>query len=165
MVFTHVLLSSIYNNNQQLKFEMAIQSNKSMDKCPWYNKTIRIKLNGQIFEDYLKTGRKYRYESMCYVDGYDKEHVPMSDDASNGGGIPIPSTLSKEALYSLGKTINFIENWIQCFEVNHENRIMIYKTNMSEVFKRIPKSLSPKLPDDSKRNIRKLSMQYVRNGI
>ena len=36
---------------------------------------------------------------------------------------------------------------------------------MSEVFKRIPKSLSPKLPDDSKRNIRKLSMQYVRNGI
>ena len=76
---------------------------------------------------------------MCYVDVYDKEHVPISDDASIGGGRTIPSTYSKKALFSLVHTINFLYNCIQCFEVNYQNIIMIYKSNMSEVFKTIPK--------------------------
>ena len=36
-------------------------------KTPWYNTTICTKLNGQIFEDYFKTGRKDGYELMCAV--------------------------------------------------------------------------------------------------
>ena len=43
-----------------------------MYKCPWYNTTISIKLNGQIFEDYFKTGREVRYELMCDVYAYYK---------------------------------------------------------------------------------------------
>ena len=51
----------------------------------------------------------------------------MNDDASIGGGRPIQSTSSKEALFSLGQIIKFIANWIKFFEVNYENIIMIYK--------------------------------------
>ena len=61
-------------------------------RIKWYNTTFFSKLNGQIFEDYLQTGRKYRYEFMCDVDAYNKEHVPMLDDAFSGGGRQITST-------------------------------------------------------------------------
>ena len=68
----------------------------------------------------------------------------MHDDASRGVGIPIPSTSSKESLFSLGRTINFIENCLQCFEVNYDNRITIYKRNIIKLFKTVPKSLTIK---------------------
>ena len=60
-----------------------------MDKCPWYNTTIFTKLNGQIFEDYLKMVLKDRYELMCTVDAYDKDHVSTPVGAISGGGIPM----------------------------------------------------------------------------
>ena len=97
------------------------------------------KLNGQIFEDYLKTGQKDRYELTCYVDSYGKEHVSNPDDASSGGGITMSSTSSKESLFPLGHKINFIYNWLQCFEVNYQIIITIYKIKTSELFKTIPK--------------------------
>ena len=80
----------------------------------------------------------------------------MPDDESSGGGIPMPSMLSKEALFSLAHTIKFIDNWSQCFEVNYHNRIMIYKINMSELFKKTPKLIPPKKPDGYKAKFRQL---------
>ena len=40
---------------------------------------------------------------------YYKEHVPISNGASSEGGRPMPSMSYREALISLGQTINFIE--------------------------------------------------------
>ena len=57
--------------------------------------TSSKKLSGQIFEDYLKTGRKDKYGLMSSVDEYYKEHVSINDDASSGGGILMPITSSK----------------------------------------------------------------------
>ena len=53
---------------------------------------------------------------MCDVDAYDKENVPMSDNASSGGVIPLYILSFRGALISLGKTIGFIDNWLQYFE-------------------------------------------------
>ena len=78
---------------------------------------------------------------MCSVDTYDKEHVPIPSDASSKGGIPMPIMSSKKAIYSLGHTINFIDNWIKWFDVNNQNRIAIYKIKMGELFQKIPKLL------------------------
>ena len=69
---------------------------------------------------------------MCSVYAYGKDHVPMTSDASSGGGRSMPSTSSKKALYSLGHTINFLDNWLQCFGGNYQNRIAIYKNKMRE---------------------------------
>ena len=63
---------------------------------------------------------------MCAVDAYYKDHVSMPDDASSGIGIPMQIAPPKEALVSLSQTINFIDNSIQCFEDNYDNRIIIY---------------------------------------
>ena len=73
---------------------------------------------------------------MCSVDVYDKEHVPMPSDASSGGARPMPNTSSKNSLYSLGHTINFLGNWLQCFDNNYQNRIAIYKSKMSKLFEK-----------------------------
>ena len=67
---------------------------------------------------------------------YYKEHVPIPNGASSEGGRPMSSMSYREALISLCQTINFIENWLQLFEVGYENIIKIYKRNMSELFKK-----------------------------
>ena len=51
---------------------MSVKGSKCMDKGPCYNKTICTKLNGQIFEDYSRTGRKDRYKLMFAIDVYEK---------------------------------------------------------------------------------------------
>ena len=51
----------------------------------------------------------------------------MNDDESSDMGTQIPSMSSMESLLSLGHTIKFIDYWLQCFEVNYQNIIMIYK--------------------------------------
>ena len=89
---------------------------------------------------------------MCAVDAYSKEHIPIPDYASSGGDVPIPSTSSKESLISLGQKINFIDNWLQCFEDSYDNKIFISRRNMSELFKTIPKLLPAKKPDEYKTN-------------
>ena len=63
----------------------------------------------------------------------------MPDDASIGGGRSIPITSSKGALISISQTINFIDNWLQRFEYNNDERTMIYKEKTSELLKNIPK--------------------------
>ena len=47
---------------------------------------------------------------MCDGDAYDKYHVSIHDGAISDGVRPMTITLSKEALFSVGHTINFIDN-------------------------------------------------------
>ena len=50
--------------------------------------------NPKIFEKKLKD----RYEWMCTIDAYDKEHVAMTDYAVIGSGRPFLIAASKGAL-------------------------------------------------------------------
>ena len=81
---------------------------------------------------------------ICAVDAYNREHVTMLDVTCIGGGRKMPSMSPIEMLISIVHTMNFIINWLGLFEVNYDNRINIYKIKISESFKTIPKSLSPK---------------------
>ena len=58
VVFQDSGLLWIIGKNNHILFKMAIIVSQWMDKVPWYNKIICTKLNGQIFEDYFKTGCK-----------------------------------------------------------------------------------------------------------
>ena len=144
---------------------MDLEDTKQMGKGSWYNTTICAKLNGKIFEDYLKTGQKERYTLIFSVDAYYKEHVPIPSYASSGSGIPIPSKSYKKAHYSLGHTINSLENWLQCFDGNYHNKIAIYKRKMSELFKIIPISLPPKKVTIINKNFRQKSGHQALNGL
>ena len=81
----------------------------------------------------------YRHGLMCAVNAYNKENIPMTDDASSGGDIPIRINSFKEACISLGKTIKFIDSWLQYFEDNYDKIFVIYKEKTVELFKTIPK--------------------------
>ena len=74
-----------------------------------------------ISTEKIKTGCKDRYEFICDVNSYAKEHLLMPDDEINVGERPILSTSSKEACISLGQKINFIDHWLQLFEENYDN--------------------------------------------
>ena len=87
---------------------MDIQDSQFIEKYPWFNTIICTKLHVQSFKYYFKTVRKERYELMCYVDMYEKEHVLMPDYASSGGRRPVTTMSSKKALFSLGHKIIFI---------------------------------------------------------
>ena len=49
---------------------------------------------------------------MCGVDKYDKERVPITDDASSDSIIPMTSKSFKESLNLLGQTIKAVEDWL-----------------------------------------------------
>ena len=98
---------------------MYLEGTQWIEKGTWYNTTICTKLNGQRSEDYFKTRYKYRYNLMCYVYAYDKENAPMTNDASSGGGIPMPSTSYKKHFTHLFIQSNLLKYWLQCFDVNY----------------------------------------------
>ena len=68
---------------------MDAEETQWMKKIPWYNKTICTIFNIKSFKDYLKTGRKDRYDLMCSIDAYDTDHVSIPDYASSGSVIPM----------------------------------------------------------------------------
>ena len=81
-------------------------------------------LSGQTFEDCLKIGHKDRCKLICAVDAYD---ISWPYNGSSGGGIPLTLILSTDSLESIGPTIRFIDNWLQCFENNYgEKHVYIF---------------------------------------
>ena len=72
---------------------------------------------------------------MCAVDSYFTVHRPSLEVSISCNAIPFPSTLSRDALESLGHTINFIHNWLQCFSDNYELRTFLYNESMKELFR------------------------------
>ena len=102
---------------------------------------IWYQLRDHTFEDYFTTGRKNRYELLCAIDAYNKVRTLGPEDSSSGGVIPLPSTLSIDALESLGHTPKFIHNFFQYFIDNYEVRNFLHKENIQELFREIPLSL------------------------
>ena len=66
---------------------------------PWYNTSICKKLYGKLFEWFIINARNGRYNIMCSIDAYEREHQSsICDDGSSGGGFPLPITSTTKAL-------------------------------------------------------------------
>ena len=52
----------------------------------------------------------------------------------------------------LGHTLNLIDQWLQCFNINYYNRNTMYYAKMQECFESIPQTLPEKQPDNYKNN-------------
>ena len=75
---------------------------------------------------------------MCSIDAHKTNHQSSCDDVSNGGGCPIPSNSTKEALDLLGATINFIDCGIKVLEHNVLEYCNMYVFNMRKLFQKVP---------------------------
>ena len=61
-----------------------------LNKGPWYNTSICLKLNGNIFEDFITHARTYRYNLMCSLLAHDKIQPNDEDDENSLGDRSIP---------------------------------------------------------------------------
>ena len=88
---------------------MEIKNSDSMIGDPFYNTFICKKLNGNVFDAFIKNARTDRYNIMCYINAYERKNESSScDDGRNGGGCLLPTSSTTEALKYLCTTIHFI---------------------------------------------------------
>ena len=108
-----------YSVNQNLSFESKKKCPSWTLILPWYNTTICLQLHGSLFENYLTTKKRDKYNLMCSNESHAKnlksrnEHKPVNDDSSSGGTIPLPSNSTEEALKPFLLTLNPFGRWIK----------------------------------------------------
>ena len=64
----------IIENKKELKYDMDILNSDWLTGSPWYNTYICKKLHGKLFEGFIKNARTDRYNIMCFIDAYEREH-------------------------------------------------------------------------------------------
>ena len=70
-------------------------------------------LRGYLFEDYVKTKKRDRYNIICSIEDHEGYHTAINDGASSGGGIKLLYNSTKDALVTFGLTLNFIKIWLK----------------------------------------------------
>ena len=99
----------IIEYHEQLQYDMDIQNSDWMTGGTWYNTYICKKLHGKLFDGFIINARTDRYNIMCSIDAYEKEHQSYScDDGSSGVFFSIPTNSTIETLKLPGATIDFI---------------------------------------------------------
>ena len=58
-----------------MQYDMDKHNSECMTGSPWYNTYICKKLNGKVFEGFIRNARTDRYNIMCYIDAHEKEHT------------------------------------------------------------------------------------------
>ena len=76
-------------------------------------------------------------------------HLSDPDTVSSICGRLLLTTSYTGALELLGHTINFNDNWLQCFGYNYGKRTDLFK-NMKELFQKIPLYITTRNSDDYK---------------
>ena len=104
----HVDMLWIIETQEHLKYDTDKQNSECMTGGPWYNTSICKQLHGKLFEGFIINEKTYRYHIMGYIDAHKKEHKWSSCDGSRGGGCPLLTYSTTEALESLGATMDFI---------------------------------------------------------
>ena len=113
MVLHHVGLYWIIRLNQEPNFYLQLHCTSWVINIPCYNTTICSQLQGLLFEDYVKTTRRERYNLMCSIEAHERKHKYVNDEASSGGGRPLPPNSTEDDLISSGLTFNLIESWLK----------------------------------------------------
>ena len=80
-----------------------------LNKGPWYNTSICLKLHGSRFEDFITRSRTDRYNLMCSLVAYDRLQLYYKDDESSIGYSSIPDNETTKSLEELVATVNFID--------------------------------------------------------
>ena len=82
-IFTKSLLNKMLHRvgmiwmiekHEELKYDLDIQNSDWLTGGPWYNTSICKKLHGKMFERFIINAKTERYNIMCSIDVYEKEH-------------------------------------------------------------------------------------------
>ena len=64
----------IIETHEQLQYYMEKDHSEWMTGGPWYNTSICKKLNGNVFEGFIRNSRTDRYNITCLIDAHEKFH-------------------------------------------------------------------------------------------
>ena len=163
-ILHHVGMSWKISSKREMKYEMDENNHQNwLNKGPWYNTSICLKLHGSTFEDFITQARIDRYNHMCSLVAHDKIQPDYEYDESSLGDRSIPKYATPKELTALGATINFIDIWLKLFLENYSARCDAYANAMIEMFKQIHLTMKKALT--SKQIVRKLMTDMVVDGI
>ena len=129
-------MSWIISSNQEMNYEMDENDHQDwLNKVPWYNISICLKLHGSTFEDFITQARTDIYNLVCSLVAHDILQPEYKDDESSIGDRSIPDNATTKELESLGPTINFIDIWLKLFLEHCEARCYAYINAMKYMFK------------------------------
>ena len=127
---------------------MKYEIDKLLNKGPFYNTSIYLKLHKSMFEDFITHARTDRYNLMCSLVAHDKIQPAYEYDEISIGDRSIPKDSTTKALKALRATLNFIYIWLKLFLDDYSARCDVYVNAMKEMFKQIrltmKKALTPK---------------------
>ena len=67
-----------------MKYEIDENNHQDLlNKGPWYNTSICLKLHGSMFEYFKTRSRIDKYDIMCYLVAHDKIQPAHEDDESS----------------------------------------------------------------------------------
>ena len=90
-ILHHVRMSWIINYNKEMKYETDKNNHQDwLNKGPWYNTSICLKLHGSMFEYFITHARTYRYNLMCSLVAHDKIQPAYEYDKISIGDRSIP---------------------------------------------------------------------------
>ena len=80
-IFHHVGMSWIISFNKEIKYEIDGNNHQDwLNKSPWYNTSICLKLHGSIFEYFITHAITDRYNLMCSLAEHDKIQPNYEDN-------------------------------------------------------------------------------------
>ena len=98
-ILHHVGMSYIISSNKEMNYEMDKNNHQDwLNKGPWYNTSICLKLHGIKFEDFITQARTDRYICMCYLVVHDILQLDYKDDESSIRDRSIPDNATKKSL-------------------------------------------------------------------
>ena len=121
-----------------MEYEMNENNHQDwLNKGPWYNTSIYLKLHGSMFEDFITHARTSRYNIMCSLVAHDKKQQNHEYDKISLGDRSIRKDATTKALTELGATLNLIYIWLKLFLFNYNSRCDVYVNDMKDMFKLI----------------------------
>ena len=87
-----------------------------LNKIPWYNTYICLKLYGSLFEYFITHAISDRYNFMCSLVAHDKLQPSYKDDEGIIGDRSIPKNETTETLKSLGATLILLIYGLNCLK-------------------------------------------------
>ena len=150
-ILYHVGMTWIISSNKEMKYDIDENNHQYwLNKVPWYNKDIYLKLHGSTFEDSITHARTDKYNIMCSLVAHDKIQPNHEDDEIIIGDRSIHRYETTKSLKSLGATLNFIDAWIKLLPNIYDSRCDAYVNAMKEMFKQIPQTMTNALTPKQK---------------
>ena len=150
-ILHHVGMSWIMISNKEMKYDIDDNNHQDwLNKGPWYNTSICLKLHGSIFEDFITYAITDRYNLMCYLVAHDKIQPNDEYYGSSIGDRSIHDNATPKSLEALGSTLNFMDTRLKLLLDNYDARCDAYINAMKDMFKKIPQTMSKPLTPKQK---------------